>query len=115
MDEIMLNKRILSSFGAVEAVFLCNLIDTYHYFLLSGQLQDKNKFYCTNESQMKLLRVGERKLQNMKKKFKQLGVISTEMQGLPAKEHYSLNLDKLGEILINKAFSKKERRAIDAQ
>jgi len=96
---LMVNKRMLKAFGAVESLFLSNLIDKYRYFLTNNRTIDGELFYCTNESQTEVLQIGESKLRTIKRKFKELGIISIHRIGIPSKEYYSLDLDRLKELL----------------
>ena len=95
------NKKLLSKFGPELTVYIDNLIDKLQYFSTKRQLQENGSFFLRQKDQIIQTGMSQYHLQKYKKKLKEMGILHTEMKGIPPKEFYLLNVP----ILINKFLS----------
>jgi hypothetical protein len=91
---LMVNKTLISTFGAEEAIFISNIIDKYRYHKQQKTLTD-NGFFLIHEKQIEQTGLTEYALKQCKKLFINVGVISTFQIGIPSKEYYILHIDQL--------------------
>lgn len=94
---LVINKKVLKCFGLKKAMFLCNLVDKYRYFIKHNLLDKQGGFYLTHEQQTEQTGMSENELRECKRGLLRLGVIRVERKGIPAKEFYYINLQKLME------------------
>lgn len=92
---LQVNKRLLKIFGLELAVYISNLCDKQHYFMERELLTEDGGFFLTHEQQMDQTGMSEHQLRKCKKKLKELEVLTTQMRGIPPKEFYFLDLEKL--------------------
>lgn len=94
---LSINKKLLSSFGPELTIYLCNLIDKFNYFNQVGKLGEDLSFFLTHENQTAQLGMSDYQLRKCKNKLKEMNILHTEMRGVPPKEFYILNIEKLVE------------------
>jgi len=88
------NKKLVQKFGWEMAGFISNLIDKYNYFYTRGMLED-GAFFQTHANQSEQTSVTEWTIRKHKNKLKEMGILDTYMKGLPSKEFYKLDIQKL--------------------
>ena len=98
---LSVNKKLLSKFGPGLTIYIGNLIDKLRYFSTKEQLQEDGSFFLRQKDQTIQTGMSQYHLQKYKKKLKEMGILHTEMRGIPPKEFYLLNVP----ILINKFLS----------
>jgi hypothetical protein len=92
---LVVNKRLLKKVGPLRAIFICNLIDKYKYFLERNMLQEDGSFFLTYEDQMEQTGMSEYQLRSFKNYFIDKEILKTIKKGIPAKEFYFLDLNRL--------------------
>lgn len=96
---LLVNKKLIYTFGLEPAVFLSNLINKYFYFKDKNQLKNNSWFYLVHEQQINEIGISLLKLRKCKVQLKEFGVIDTKMIGVPAKEYYKIDFNILFELL----------------
>jgi hypothetical protein len=107
---LVLNKSLLMRYGPARTVFLENLIDKYKYWRERDMLQEDGSFFLTHKAQRETTGLTEYQIRAAKQTFIDEGVLMTAWKGIPAKEHYILNFDRLLEVLFD-ATPTENRRA----
>lgn len=97
---LVINKKLLKKLGPIKAIFLENLVDKYKYWKDKDMLND-DSFFLTHEEQIEQTGMNEYQIRECKKYMIELGLLKTSMKGIPAKEHYTLDFERLVDILIN--------------
>ena len=93
---LAVNKKMLSILGPSKTLFISNLVDKLNYHIKHNPKKVKdNWFFQTHEQQIKVIGAPEYTIRKCKKYFKEIGVLEIVQRGLPAKEWYHLNMDKL--------------------
>ena len=89
---ISIDRKIIKAFEPDVAIFLINL-----FFRDS---KDKGKFFIfTHEDQKQTTKLTDHSIRKSKKFLKKLGILDTMMIGIPAKEWYCINFNKLNQYL----------------
>lgn len=94
---IICNKTIIKLFGADCAILLGELCAEYKYFEMSDKLVD-GMFYSTYENIEENTGLSKYYIMEAIKKLKNEGVLDVTKMGIPAKNYYKLNDNKLSEI-----------------
>jgi hypothetical protein len=94
-----INKKLLRHYGPEVAVFLSNLIDKYKYFKSKNTLYEWEWFYVTYEDQAKFTGLTLSRLRTCKSVLIEDNVLEVRRFGIPSKEYYRLNLERLTEII----------------
>lgn len=95
---LAVNKNFIKAFGALEAVFISNLISQFLCLQKIGELTPEGTFFHTHQKQIKELNISENIIRKLKKFFIEKGILETKMKGLPIKEYYKININKLEKI-----------------
>ena len=99
---LSVNKKLLSHFGPNLTIYIGNLVDKLKYFSSKGKLGEDGSFFLTYNDQMVQTGMSEYQLRKCKNKLKTMGVLSTQMRGIPPKEFYILDIERLvDEFLMN--------------
>jgi len=92
---LTINKEMLQKTGPTMAVFICNLLDKFDYFLKRNMLTEDGEFFLTHKTQMEQTGMTEYEIKKCKKELKKLDVLQTKRKGTPAKEYYYVDLERL--------------------
>jgi len=98
---LMINKKLASHFGLELAGYISNLVDKYKYFQKHGKLDTDMSFFLTHSDQCVQIGITERRIRKHKKTLKDLGILNTKMRGVPPKEFYILDINKLISKFLN--------------
>lgn len=79
--------------------FTCEEVVLFEYLIVKGIAFNKKQFYHSGETIRKETGIKEHSLGSITKKFKKLGIISTEVKGMPRVTHYSVNYEKIIDLL----------------
>lgn len=96
------NKILLQYLGSHEAAIILA-----HYLELQENLFGGKEFYQQQERVMENCMISEYKLRNVNTLLQDLEILSIKKRGLPAKNYYYVNLDKLAEILDSTTLNNK--------
>lgn len=91
---IMVNKTLIKQIGLVEAVILGELCGEYEHWRKEDKLED-NMFYSTIENIEENTGLSEYKQRNAIKNLEKLGIIESEIKGVPAKKYFRINENQL--------------------
>lgn len=86
---ISVNKSLIKAFGLEEAVIFGELCSEYDYWKDQGKLVD-DMFYCTTDKLEKNTALSEYQQRKAIKKLEEMGVIQTELKGMPATRHFKI-------------------------
>ena len=99
---IIYNKKLARTIGTNPAILIGYLCSEYNFYASNGLL-DNGMFFCTREKIKYNTGLTETEQRTATKKLKELGIIETELKGMPSKTYYKIN-----ESQINIFFSSKE-------
>lgn len=91
---LVLNKKLLKRYGPERAVFITNLFDKLQYFK-----SPDGWFYHTHQHQIAETGLIENTIRRFKKELCDDGILETKFKGIPAKEYYRIDINKLIETL----------------
>ena len=97
---LIVNKTLIQQLGLLPAILLSNYIDKHTYFR-KHQPDNDGWFYLTHEQQMEQIGIGEYSVIKYKNLLKEKGILQTERRGIPAKEWFKIDFQKLMECLQN--------------
>ncbi len=97
---LSINKNLLSAHGPELAVYISNIVDKYRYFLDHNKLAENGSFFLTYEHQNQQTGMSEHQLRKCKNTLKKMGILYTEMRGIPPKEFYFLDLEMLVQMFL---------------
>jgi DNA-binding PadR family transcriptional regulator len=89
----MYNKKLAKELGIDEAILFGSLCGYHTMF------NGVEEFYCEQERIMEDTCLSEYRLQNALRNLKKEGLVSVVKKGMPAKNYYKLNEEKLMEVL----------------
>ena len=95
---IMTYKCLIKELGTSGAVFLSELISKHKYFESKNMLDDDGYFFCTYESINDSTGIKRKKLETLRKKFKELGLIDFKRKVIPARIWYKIDYEKVLEV-----------------
>jgi hypothetical protein len=98
---ITLNKALIHSIGLNEAILYCELISRFNYFAERNQLTDDGYFFNTINDLQAGISLSEYQQRKALNRLEDINLISTRLQGMPAKRHFRINdnLDILAKYL----------------
>lgn len=95
---IIVNKKLIQKLGLDCAVMIGELCSEYTYWKNQDKLEE-GFFFSTRENIFKNTGLSNYNQRKALGKLVELQIVSEQYKGLPAKKWYSLNLNKLDEIL----------------
>ena len=95
---IIYNKKLARIIGTNPAILLGYLCSEYNFYSSNGQL-DNGMFFCTREKIKYNTGLTETEQRTVTKKLKELGIIESEIKGMPSKTYYKINERKISSIL----------------
>lgn len=95
---LSVNTRLLSAYGPDLSIYISNLVDRFQYFTERKMLTEDGGFFLTYEVQQEQTGMSAHRLRKCKNKLKEMGILTTEIRGIPPKEFYFLNIDKIIDI-----------------
>ena len=95
---IIYNKKLARIIGTNSAILLGYLCSEYNFYSSNGQL-DKGMFFCTREKIKFNTGLTETEQRTAIKKLKDLGIIESELKGMPSKTYYKINESNISSVL----------------
>ena len=95
---IIYNKKLARTIGTNPAISLGYLCSEYNFYFSNVQL-DNEMFFCTREKIKYNTGLTETEQRTATKKLKELGIIETELKGMPSKTYYKINENTILSIL----------------
>ena len=95
---IIYNKKLARTIGTNPAILLGHLCSEYNFYSNNGQL-DNGMFFCTREKIKYNTGLTETEQRTATKKLKDLGIIESELRGMPSKTYYRINESTILSIL----------------
>ncbi len=90
---ITVNKALTHAIGLNEAILYCELVSRLIYFNDRGRLTKDGYFFNTINDLQAGTSLTEYQQRRALNRLEKLGLISTRLQGMPAKRHFRINLD----------------------
>ena len=106
---IIYNKKLARTIGTNPAILLGYLCSEYNFYSSNGQL-DNGMFFCTREKIKYNTGLTETEQRTATKKLKELGIIETELKGMPSKTYYKINENTILSILSSEETSQQDLR-----
>lgn len=103
-----LNKTLVRVLGIDCALWLADIFSKYLYFKKEEELDDDGYFFNTQSKIEEDTTLSPYQQNNVIKKLKGLSIIDVKRQGIPAKNYYKINVDKLLDILDSSYLKTKE-------
>jgi len=94
---IMCNKTLIKLYGSDCAILIGELCAEYNYYKITGELID-NSFYSTQENIESNTGINAYYQRKAFKVLQDEGIILVVKKGIPAKNYYTINTEKLAEI-----------------
>ena len=94
---IMCNKTLIKLYGSDCAILIGELCAEYNYYKITGELID-DSFYSTQENIESNTGINAYYQRKAFKVLQDEGIISVVKKGIPAKNYYTINTEKLAEI-----------------
>ena len=91
---LVVNKKLASEIGLNETVLLADLISKEQYFIENNQLNEGYFFNTAKNIQADTSLTAHQQRKSIKK-LKALGIIETQLVGIPAKQHFKIMTNKL--------------------
>ena len=92
---LIVSQEAMLPLGVVTNCVLASLVDVYLTLKGTGTLQKDKSFALPHSVLCKALRISEYQLRQSKKKLKALGVLTITREGIPGREYYHLNPQRL--------------------
>ena len=106
---IIYNKKLARTIGTNPAILLGYLCSEYNFYSSNGLL-DNGMFFCTREKIKYNTGLTETEQRTATKKLKELGIIETELKGMPSKTYYKINENNVSSILSSEETSQQGLR-----
>ena len=95
---IIYNKKLARTIGTNPSILLGYLCAEYNFYSSNGQL-DNGMFFCTREKIKYNTGLTETEQRTASKKLEELGIIETELKGMPSKTYYKINESNISSVL----------------
>ena len=95
---IVCNKQLIRLYGTDCAVLIGELCAEYNYYKMRGELLDDDSFYSTQENIEDNTGINPYFQRKALKTLCDEGILTITKKGLPAKNYYKLNSQKLAEV-----------------
>lgn len=89
---LSVNRGLMKTYGALPAIFMSQIIDSFIYWSDRDQLQSDGSFFVRSKDIADSLGMSEHQIRRCKKEMKDAGVLFTMMKGIPPKEYYFLDI-----------------------
>ena len=106
---IIYNKKLARTIGTNPAILLGYLCSEYNFYSSNGQL-DNGMFFCTREKIKYNTGLTETEQRTATKKLKDLGIIESELKGMPSKTYYKINESNIYSIISSEETSQQDLR-----
>ena len=106
---IIYNKKLARTIGTNPAILLGYLCSEYNFYSSNEKL-DNGMFFCTREKIKYNTGLTETEQRTATKKLKELGIIETELKGMPSKTYYKINETNINVFLSSEESSQQDLR-----
>ena len=97
---LIVNKKLIKLFGLIGAVVLSNYIDKYQYFKNARGSSFDGWFFLRHKDVMEHLQLKENAIIAVKKWFIKLEFLIVKRKGIPAKEWFFIDFEKLADYVF---------------
>jgi hypothetical protein len=97
---IVINKALAHLIGLNETILLSEIISLYKFYEKVKRLDDGGFFYATHDTIEDNTTLKKDTQIRTVKKLVELGLITSELRGLPAKRHFNINEDAIAKLVI---------------
>ena len=92
-NTIYANRTLAAAIGLNEAVIYSVLLGKEHYYRKAGQLDGGGMFYATATDLEEKTTLTQRQQERAVKHLETLGLIYTQVKGMPARKYFRINPD----------------------
>ena len=92
---LIINKKLASNIGLNESIIISDLISKEIYFENKNEIDNDGYFYNTRENIKKDTTLSFCQQRLAINRLKKLDILSVKKKGLPSKNYYKINYDKL--------------------
>ena len=110
---IMCNKTLIKLYGSDCAILIGELCAEYNYYKIRGELID-DSFYSTQDNIEANTGLNSYYQRKAMKVLQDEGIISVNKKGIPAKNYYTINTEKLSEVFKITSSSSSSQLAVQA-
>lgn len=107
---VRVNKNLLHNLGHEAAIVYSELIRSYCYYESNGKLTNDGYFFCTVEMLEDECAVSRGQQQRILKKLSDMGLLKTELRGMPRIRYVKLLLD---EEAVGRAFADYVKKSVE--
>lgn len=105
---LILNKTLINKLGLINASVLSNYLDKYNYFSKRDNFDEW--FYLRHKDIMNQLQIGESSIRKSKKRLIKLGILKVKRSGVPAKEWFKFDFERLYQFIYEQDTEQKLTR-----
>lgn len=92
---IIVNRSLMMTIGVNESLILGELASEYRYWKEAGKLKDGEWFFSTDKNLVERLPFSRPTIQRALSNLKNMGIIETKLEGVPAKRFFRIHPDKI--------------------
>lgn len=92
---IIVNRSLMMAIGVNESLILGELASEYRYWKEAGKLKDGEWFFSTDKNLVERLPFSRPTIQRALSNLKNMGIIETKLEGVPAKRFFRIHPDKI--------------------
>lgn len=98
---IVVNKHLAKTLGHVSAMIIGVMCSKYDYYESQNKLEDGEYFYLTRDCITDETGIGADAQRTAMSKLQEMGILSVVRKGVPSKNFYKINFDKLSEMFTS--------------
>lgn len=99
---ITVNKFLANKYGLIPIVVFSELVSKYKYFVNEKIIEENGWFYCTISDLKEATSLNRHYQDKAIEKLVEVGLIFSEIKGMPARRHFKINISKVCETFTNK-------------
>ena len=92
---IIVNRSLMMTIGVNESLILGELASEYRYWKEAGKLKDGEWFFSTDKNLVERLPFSRPTIQRALSNLKNMGIIETRLEGVPAKRFFRIHPEKI--------------------
>lgn len=96
---LAVNKRLVAALGPELAIYISHLADKHEYFQARNMLQADGSFFVTVEDLIQSTAMSDHNIRRCKEWCEKRGIITVIRRGVPAKNYFIVDFEKVWEII----------------
>jgi hypothetical protein len=107
-----INKEFTRAFGIDVSVYIMDLSGKQEYFSNNNKLDEEGFFFNTKKDIQADTTLSPYQQDKALKVLKDFGFVETKLEGMPAKVHYKVNVERLNEAILYLHNNPEDRKAL---